>query len=168
MLLLFRKTRKVGLAVLLAIAVGALFTNLTIKPLVARLRPYEHEAFRPFWQYVGAPLESEFSFPSGHATAAFAALGAIFFTTRKRYSWTALVFAALVAFTRLYFAVHYPTDVIFGTITGLVAATAAYFATRALFAALEKRQHPVCRFLLEADLINGARRLFSRKRQENE
>ena len=167
LLLLFRKTRKVGLAVLLAIAIGALFTNLTIKPLVARLRPYEHETFRTFWLYVGAPMESEFSFPSGHATAAFAAMGALFFTTRKRFSWAALLVAALVAFTRLYFVVHYPTDVIFGTIIGLLAAVAAYFATRHLFAVLEKRQHPVPRFLLEADLASGARRLFSRKKQEN-
>ena len=166
-LLLFRRTRKIGLVVLAAIAVGGLITNVTLKPLVARVRPYEHEPFRTWWQYVGATLESKRSFPSGHATVAFAAMGAVFLTCRKKYSWTALAFAALVAFTRLYLMVHYPTDVIGGMLAGSIAAIVAFLLFSLVYRLLEKHKtNPVSRFLLEADLISFLRRLFHRKGED--
>lgn len=164
LLLPFRRTRKAGVIVLGAIVVGALFTNVTLKPLVARVRPYEHEAYRAFWEFAGGIRESERSFPSGHTTTAFAAMGAVFFTWRKKYSWPALVFATLVGLTRLYLAVHYPTDVLGGIIVGIVSALISYFLFRFVFAALERhREHPVCRALLEFDLIALFRRLLGKK-----
>ncbi len=168
-LLLFRRTRKVGVIVLGAIVVGALFTNVTIKPLVARVRPYEHDAYRAFWEFVGASRESERSFPSGHTTTAFAAMTTVFLTCRKKYSWTALVFAALVGFTRLYLVVHYPTDVLGGIVVGVVSALISYFLLRLAFAALERHAtHPVCRAILQFDLIDLARRLFRRRTDSTE
>lgn len=154
LLLLFRRTRKVGIAVLLAIGIGGIVTNLTLKPLVARVRPYEHEPFRTFWQYVGASLESERSFPSGHTTVSFAAMGAVFLSCRKKYSWTALLLAALIAFTRLYLMVHYPTDVIGGFLVGMAAAFGGFGIASLIYRILEKHEtHPVSRFLLKADLL---------------
>ncbi len=168
-LLLFRRTRKVGVAVLLAIAIGGIITNLTLKPLVARVRPYEHEPLRTFWQYVGASLESERSFPSGHTTVSFAAMGAVFLSCRKKYSWPALVLASLVAFTRLYLMVHYPTDVIAGVLVGTAAAFGGFgIATLAYRVLRAHETHPVPRFILNADLLTPLRRLFPTRQKENE
>lgn len=127
-LIAFKKTRKIGITMLGAIAIGAIITNLTIKPIVARPRPYADESyvFFKWWQEVGAIPESEFSFPSGHSTASMAAMMAFFVAGNKKYSWTGFIFAFLVGFSRIYLCVHYPSDVIFGFIVGIVAGSISY------------------------------------------
>ncbi len=114
LLLLFRKTRVCGMCVLASLALGALVTNVTLKPLVARPRP--------FWVrdtvklLIAAP--QDYSFPSGHTQASFAAATAIWKNSR-RWGALALAVAALVAISRLYLYVHFPTDVLFGALIGI-------------------------------------------------
>lgn len=119
-------TRRYGVAVLLALAIGALFTNVALKPLVARERPYADETrvLHQWWQVAGAETESDHSFPSGHTTAAMAAMAALFLLN-KRKLWPCLIGAALMGLSRLYLVVHYPTDVIAGWIIGFLAAALA-------------------------------------------
>ena len=69
--------------------------------------------------------EHDFSFPSGHTACSFAAAWTIFRTAPRRYGTTALVLAALIALSRLYVGVHYPTDVLGGLIVGVAAAELA-------------------------------------------
>lgn len=150
----FKRTRKLGTAVLFSVAIAAIITNLTLKPLVDRARPYTQEPFMSWWQTMGAHMESDRSFPSGHTTAAMAAMTAIFLQLNKKYSWTAFLFAILMGFTRLFFVVHYPTDVLAGFIAGALGAVIAYFVVRALFNALEKhREKKLCCLYLEADPV---------------
>lgn len=94
-LMLFRKTRRYGTTMLLALAIGALVTNVCFKPLVARPRPYTHDGsiFQQYWEMLGKHTESDKSFPSGHMTAAMAASLAVFLRGNKKVSWTALLFA---------------------------------------------------------------------------
>lgn len=122
-LMIFKKTRKVGAAMLGAIIIGALFTNITIKPIIARPRPYHDELgiFHQWWVSVGSHVESEFSFPSGHTTSAMAAMTGLFFTTNKKVSWTAFLFAIVMGITRIYLCVHFPSDILGGLIIGFVA-----------------------------------------------
>lgn len=128
-LLACRPTRRLGLGVLLALAIGALCTNLLLKPLVDRPRPYADAGriLHQWWLEAGAHLESDASFPSGHSTAAMAAMAALFFLGRRRRTWLCLLFALAMGLSRLYLVVHYPTDVLAGLLIGF---GAGYLAAR--------------------------------------
>ncbi len=127
-LIAFKKTRKIGITMLGAIAIGAIITNITIKPLVARPRPFADQSsvYYTWWKAVGAVQESEFSFPSGHSTASMAAMMAFFLAGNKKYSWTGFILALLIGFSRIYLCVHYPSDVLFGFIVGIIAGSLSY------------------------------------------
>ena len=128
-LMLFKRTRKYGTAMLLGLAIGAIFTNCVLKVLIARPRPYAdtNSVFYQLWLTVGQNIESDKSFPSGHTTAAFDAMTPVFLTGKKKYSWTAYIFAVLMAVSRIYLVVHYATDVIGGIIVGLIAGVLGYY-----------------------------------------
>ncbi len=132
LLFVLPRTRRLGAGLLLALALGALCTNLLIKPLVARERPYADEArlIRQWWLEAGAVVERDYSFPSGHTTAMTAAMGALFLLGDKRKRWLWLLFALFMPFSRLYLVVHYPTDVLAGFLTGAAAAILAAFIVR--------------------------------------
>ena len=121
-LLIFKRTRKAGAAVLLALIFGAVITNVVLKNVIARIRPYEVvEGLKLLIE-----RQHDFSFPSGHACAAFAGATALYRTIPGKYGICALVFAGLIALSRLYVGVHYPSDVIAGTLIGIFSGWAAY------------------------------------------
>ncbi len=117
LLLFFPKTRKTGLGMGIALALGLLVCNITLKPLVMRPRPYV------FQEKLGVmiPLLTErmhdYSFPSGHTIASFEA-AVVILLNHKKSGIAALILAFLVAFSRLYLYLHYPTDVIFSIFAG--------------------------------------------------
>ena len=154
-LLLFRKTRKVGLNILLAVGIGALFTNLVIKNAVARLRPYEaSEEYNLMWQQVGAHKEKEFSFPSGHVTVCMTSMTAIFWCLKKRYSYLAFVPVLFMGASRIYLFAHYFTDIVGGIIVGGVSGTIAYFLTNYLYKLVyEHEDYSFCKWFLSVDLL---------------
>lgn len=163
-LILFKRTRRTGVSILLAIGVGALFTNVILKNAVARPRPYLTEEFKPFWQAVGSHTESEFSFPSGHTTVTMTSMTALFLSENKKWSWTGFIVAALMGLSRVYLTVHYLTDVIAGLIVGGVAGTIGYYLSKLIFRAMEKNaDKKFCAFSLNADLLN----LFKKTDKEN-
>ena len=122
-LMLYRPTRRFGTAMLLGVAIGALFTNVWLKVVIARPRPYADESsiFYQLWLLVGQNVESDKSFPSGHTTAAFSTMTALFLMGNKKYSWTAFIFAFLMGLARIYLVVHFPSDVLGGIIVGVIA-----------------------------------------------
>lgn len=104
--------RKTGFAAAVSLGISAILCNAVIKPYVGRIRPYD---------LLNLPIAverlSDFSFPSGHTTAAFAFAVAVYMFNR-RMGRLALICAALMALTRIYLCVHYPTDVLGGIILG--------------------------------------------------
>ena len=122
-LLICRPTRRYGTAMCLGLAIGAIAVNLWLKVVIARPRPYAdpQSIFYPIWLAHGSHIESDFSFPSGHTNAAFAAMVPVFWLGNKRWSWLALVFAVLMGISRVHLMVHYPSDVLCGAVTGTIA-----------------------------------------------
>lgn len=110
------KTRGSGLVCVFALLLSLLLCNLLLKNWVARLRPYEVLA----WLQPLIALPADFSFPSGHASSSFAAATALALSgINKKYTIPAFVLAVLIALSRLYVGVHYPSDVLAGMLTGL-------------------------------------------------
>ena len=135
--LVFPKYRKMGLSMGLALLMGLLVCNILLKPLVARPRPYD---------YFGKVIEllvatpHDFSFPSGHTIASFEAATAILIRNRKL-GIPAMVLACLVAFSRLYLYVHYPTDVLFSVVLGIGFAFLASFLVNKGWNLYERKNH---------------------------
>lgn len=117
LLLCFKRYRKTGTAMAVALLIGYVITNLLLKNLVMRPRPYEVlAALQPL------VTEGSWSFPSGHSTCSIAA-GYVMYKKLPRYMGIpAIVLAVIICLSRLYVGVHYPTDVICGALIGLFAA----------------------------------------------
>ena len=125
-LLAIPRTRKTGYAAVLSLIFGVIVTNLLLKNIVARPRPFaEIEALIPL---IAKP--TDFSFPSGHTTASFAVALVMLRMLPKKIGIPAVVLAALVAFSRLYLGIHYPTDVLAGFVVALVGSSLAVWGVR--------------------------------------
>jgi len=115
-LVIKRKYRKYGIMVILALILCFIIGNLTLKPLVARIRPFNAA---PFLDILLIKPPTDFSFPSGHAMCSFAS-GVVIFYMNKRIGIFALILGTLMGFSRLYLYVHYPSDVFCGMVIGIL------------------------------------------------
>ena len=113
LLLLWRKTRRTGLSVGTGLLLDYAVCNLTLKPLIGRIRPFAVNTAVEL--LVAAPTDA--SFPSGHTAVSFAAAGALYGAGSPLWK-PAAVAAALMAFSRLYLYVHWPTDILGGIVVG--------------------------------------------------
>lgn len=113
LLLCFKKTRRWGIAMGGAMLMGFVIVNLGVKPLVHRTRPYEVKGLEEL--LIKRP--SDYSFPSGHTQVSFAAAW-ILYVMNRRTGRLALLLAVLIAFSRMYLYVHYPTDILAGFLCG--------------------------------------------------
>ena len=129
LLLCFKRTRRVGAYCAVSMVLTFLLVNCAIKPLVARVRPYD--LFPELKPGLLVNPEHDFSFPSGHSANSFAVAWILLRMTKKRYGVPAVTLAALIALSRLYVSVHYPSDVICGTIIDIaLAELTLHFLTR--------------------------------------
>lgn len=125
-ILLFpKRTRRGAVDMFLCLALAFIFNDLVLKPLIARARPFN--VISELTILVTAP--NSYSFPSGHTNAGFAAAFALTRAFGKKGAW-AYVLAILIAVSRCYVGVHYPTDVLAGMAVGTLAAAIAYWLSR--------------------------------------
>lgn len=117
-LLIFKKTRKVGIMSAMALICSLLINNIILKNLFARTRPYE--VVDGLTRLI--EKQSDYSFPSGHTGSSFAAGVVMFKELPKKFGIPLLILAILISLSRLYVGVHYPTDVLAGVITGTISA----------------------------------------------
>lgn len=122
-LIFFKKTRPVGLAMGLALLLCLFTVNLTMKPIFMRMRPYEAVGFLDL--YIQKPLD--FSFPSGHTASSFAAAWAFFRMSKHPLRYFLILLAGIIAFSRLYFFVHYPSDIGVSLLIGVFLADVSVF-----------------------------------------
>ena len=134
LLLIPKKTRKAGMVSAVALLGSLLFNNMLIKNIVQRPRPYVTlEDLR-----IIIPRPSEYSFPSGHSSSSFAAAVSFYRLLPKKLGIPAIVLAGLIAFSRLYVGVHYPTDVLAGALMGIVLSYFAQYLVETITAKIKK------------------------------
>ena len=126
--LLIPKMRKTGVVMAAALIIDLLLCNVLLKNLVARTRPYD---VNTVIQLLVAKLR-DYSFPSGHTAASFASVASLYFAGEKKLWKPALVLACLIAVSRLYLYVHYPTDVLGGVVIGIIAGYLGYRLVKVL------------------------------------
>jgi len=113
LLVLFRNHRKAGFSVGVGLLLNLVACNLTLKPLIGRIRPFMVNTAIEL--LVEAP--SSAAFPSGHTASSFAVAGALWACNSPFWKPVTVV-AALMALSRLYLYVHWPTDILGGLVLG--------------------------------------------------
>ena len=116
-----KKYRRQGVILLVGLAAGVLVGNVCLKNLIARPRP----CWRDDSVFMLISVPTDYSFPSGHTLAS--AIGATVLTkTDRRFGWAAIPVALIIAFSRLYLFVHFPSDILAGAVLGVIIGEAAY------------------------------------------
>ena len=115
LLLAFRRTRRAGWVLAAALLFDAVLCNILLKPMVGRIRPCDVLTEVELL----IPRPEDFSFPSGHTLSSTIA-ATILAKTDRRFGYAAISLAVLIALSRLYLYVHFPSDVLAAAVLGVV------------------------------------------------
>ena len=133
-LLIFKRTRRGGLAMAVALVVDFVVVNLILKNAVGRERPWTHEELgwaEDFYAQYGIELSRDYCFPSGHTAVTFCAAAVLVIFYRAK-AIPAVFVALLIGFSRIYLCEHYVSDVAAGIIIGSLCGVAGYYIYRAV------------------------------------
>ena len=129
-LLFIKKTRKCGILMIISMILGLIIGNGILKNLIQRQRPC--------WIDTNIllliPNPTDFSFPSGHTLASFEASIMILLHSKK-WGIPALILSILLAFSRMYLFVHFPTDILGGAILGTTISILVYYVSEKIIEA---------------------------------
>lgn len=136
-MLIVCKDKKVAWTSALALLFSLLVINIFLKNIVMRARPCWIDDTIPL--LVKNP--KDYSFPSGHSSASFAsAVSIVQYARYRKQGIAAVILAALIAVSRMYVFVHFPTDVFVGTILGIIEAILAGIIIRFIYRKIEEKK----------------------------
>ena len=140
LMLFFKKWRKTGWSIGVALLLGLIVCNIIVKPLVGRVRPYDKilEMGRSIDLLIAKETDSG-SFPSGHTIAAFE-FATAFAIRKKKWAIPVFVLAILVSFSRLYLYMHYPTDVFVSVVFGIIFGILGVVIVDAIYKLIDKKK----------------------------
>lgn len=139
LLLIFKKTRKLGFYVMVACGVTYLINDCVIKYIFVRQRPFEvNPEFVKLSELAGLELPDGYSMPSGHSAVAMALAMMVFMFSHK-YGIIAIISAIFVGGSRVALCVHYLSDVFAGFAVGIIFAVCTYFALNLIFKLINKK-----------------------------
>ena len=133
-LLIFKRTRRCGFAMAVALVVDFVVVNLILKNAIGRERPWTHEELgwaEDFYAQYGIELSRDYCFPSGHTAVTFCAAAVLVIFYRAK-AIPAVFVALLIGFSRIYLCEHYVSDVAAGIIIGSLCGVAGYYIYRAV------------------------------------
>lgn len=139
-LLFFKKTRTSAIVMFVSLAVGFVFNDFVLKNIFGRPRPFEeYSAFAEFIKSIGMDLPSGNSFPSGHSYSAFncAVVLTIF---HKKAGYVLIPTAFMIAISRVFLCVHYPTDILAGMILGILTAVVSFTVYKLILKKIDARK----------------------------
>ncbi len=138
-LFIIKKTRIAGFDMAVGIVFDLLIVNLILKLAVNRARPWtEAEELIGFYKEFGIRQPTDSSFPSGHTAICFCGAVSLLFSYKLK-ALPAIIIAALVALSRIYLCLHYPTDVLGGVIIGTACGIAGHYAAKGILALMRKK-----------------------------
>lgn len=133
-MMFFKKYRKTGVMIGVGLLEGAMIGNVLLKNLIARERPcWINETVNML-----ISIPQDYSFPSGHTLSSFVA-ATIIMHHDKRMGIAAYVLASMIAFSRLYLYVHFPSDVFAGVLIGIIIGIVSNVISDKVFSSVEKR-----------------------------
>ena len=131
-LLVFKRTRRCGMAMAVALALDFVVVNLILKNAIGRERPWTHDelAWAPgFYEKYGIELSLDYCFPSGHTAVTFCAAAVLVVFYRAK-AVPAVFIALLIGFSRIYLCEHYVSDVAAGMAIGSLCGVVGYLLYR--------------------------------------
>lgn len=133
-MIFFKKYRKTGITIGTGLSAGVIIGNVLLKNLIARERPcWINDTVTML-----ISIPRDYSFPSGHTLSSFIA-ATIIMHHDKRMGIAAYVLASMIAFSRLYLYVHFPSDVFAGVLIGIIIGIVSNVISNNIFSSVEKR-----------------------------
>ncbi len=139
LLLFFKKTRKCGILVLCGVIATGVLNNLILKPVINRTRPYTQDAqLVEFIKSINLTFPDEYSFPSGHTFVSFCSAIILTLSFGKVGSLS-YIGAGLIAISRVFLCVHYPTDILGGAVLGTIVGLGVFYLVKCVINKIEMK-----------------------------